>query len=182
MIALFVGRFQPFHLGHLEVIKGILKENDKVIIAVGSSQESGTKENPFSFEDRERMIRDCLNSEGIRNFEIIGIPDFMDDQKWVSDIQKKASFDRVYSTNPWTIRCFRKAGIPIKEYAMHEREKYSATGIRNRIVEKKEWESLVPDKVAECINGNGLNVRSTFSDKFTRRRTAKIVRGKCGKI
>ena len=41
---LYVGRFQPFHLGHLEAIKHILKKVDTVIIAIGSAQYSHTLE------------------------------------------------------------------------------------------------------------------------------------------
>ena len=44
---LFIGRFQPFHNGHLQDIKNALKEVDELIIAIGSSQHFNTKENPF---------------------------------------------------------------------------------------------------------------------------------------
>ena len=43
----FVGRFQPFHKGHLEFIKKILKEVEELIIIVGSSQFSHRIDNPF---------------------------------------------------------------------------------------------------------------------------------------
>ena len=156
MIALFVGRFQPFHLGHLKAIKEILGENERIVIAIGSSQASGTGENPFSFEERERMIREALESEGIRNFGIIGVPDFNDDRKWALEIQKRCRFDRVYSRNPWTIRCFRGLGIPVKSHGIYEREKYSATEIRKRMAEGSEWENLVAEKVVACIKKRGL--------------------------
>ncbi|MCX6815150.1 MAG: nicotinamide-nucleotide adenylyltransferase [Candidatus Aenigmarchaeota archaeon] len=151
MIALFVGRFQPFHLGHLKVIKEILKENEKVIIAIGSSQENGMEDNPFSFEERRKMIRDSLNREGVKTFEIIEVPDLMDDVKWVSEIRRKCSFDRVYSRNPWTARCFRKAGVPVLEHGLYEKEKYSATEIRKRMRAGKRWEKLVPESVGQHI-------------------------------
>lgn len=149
--ALFVGRFQPFHLGHLKVIKEILKENGKVIIAIGSSQESRTETNPFSFKERENMIREALVSEGIRNFEIIGIPDVMNDIRWVTEIRKRCSVDRVYTRNPWTARCFRKAGIPVLQHGLYENEKYSATEIRKMMRSGKGWEELVPAKVGQRI-------------------------------
>jgi len=59
---LFIGRFQPFHLGHLSDIKDALKEVDELVIAIGSSQHSGTKENPFSTEERIKMIEDTCES------------------------------------------------------------------------------------------------------------------------
>ena len=58
--ALFVTRAQPFHIGHLKVIKWILKKYDKIVIVIGSSQESKTEKNPFTFEQRKRMIENTL--------------------------------------------------------------------------------------------------------------------------
>lgn len=59
MKALFIGRFQPFHSGHLDAIKQI--SEDEIIIGVGSSQYSGTEDNPHSFEERKKMIERSLN-------------------------------------------------------------------------------------------------------------------------
>jgi nicotinamide-nucleotide adenylyltransferase len=50
--ALFIGRFQPLHLGHLDALKQISKE--EIIIGIGSSQYSGTKENPYNFEQEKK--------------------------------------------------------------------------------------------------------------------------------
>ena len=49
---LFIGRFQPFHLGHLKDIKRAIQEVDELVIGVGSSNEECTKENPFTVEER----------------------------------------------------------------------------------------------------------------------------------
>ena len=149
--ALFVGRFQPFHLGHLKAVRKILQENDSLVIAIGSCQASRTAEDPFSFEERRDMITAALRKDGVTRFRIIGVPDCMNDHKWVCSIQEQASFDRVYTTNPWTIRCFQKKHIPVIEHEMYDRERYNATGIRRRMASGEEWESLVPAKIAEFI-------------------------------
>jgi len=47
---LIIGRFQPFHNGHLYAIKNALKKVDELVIAIGSSQYVNTEDNPFSFE------------------------------------------------------------------------------------------------------------------------------------
>ena len=49
-IGLYIGRFQPFHKGHLNVVEEALNHCDKLIIAIGSAQEFGTEKNPFSFD------------------------------------------------------------------------------------------------------------------------------------
>jgi nicotinamide-nucleotide adenylyltransferase len=149
--ALFVGRFQPFHFGHLKVIKDILKENGKIVIVIGSSQERNTLKNPFSSQERKEMLRLVLDGAKINNFEIVEIPDFNSDEKWTEHIRKLAKFDVVYSRNPWTLRCFRKAKIPVKRHKLYERYKHCGTKIRNRILKRKHWEDLVPKEVFEYI-------------------------------
>ena len=53
---LYIGRFQPIHIGHESIIRKMFDECEKVIIAVGSAQESGTERNPFTFEQRADLI------------------------------------------------------------------------------------------------------------------------------
>ena len=54
---LYVGRFQPFHLGHLGAIKEVLKEVDELAIVIGSAQYSHNPSNPFTAGERLVMIR-----------------------------------------------------------------------------------------------------------------------------
>jgi nicotinamide-nucleotide adenylyltransferase len=60
---LILGRFQPIHNGHLSIIYRALDECDKVIIVIGSAQESGTKKNPFDITQRIELIRRSLRSK-----------------------------------------------------------------------------------------------------------------------
>ena len=151
MKALFVGRFQPMHLGHLKVIKWILKKYDKVIIAIGSSQESNTNKNPFTLEERKIMINNTLKNEGIeeKKYEIFGIPDVHDDKAWVESILKKAKFDVVFTKNPWTKRCFKVFNIPVKEHPMFDN--ISGSKIRKMIKNNENWQELVPKEVQKFI-------------------------------
>lgn len=55
---LYIGRFQPLHIGHTHIINKMLDECDTAIIAIGSAQESGTKRNPFSYAYRHGLITD----------------------------------------------------------------------------------------------------------------------------
>jgi cytidyltransferase-related domain len=66
--AFIVGRFQPFHKGHLEVIEEVLKEHDSVIIGIGSAQYSHTLQNPFTAGERHLMISNALETQKIFNF------------------------------------------------------------------------------------------------------------------
>jgi len=84
---LFIGRFQPFHLGHLHIVKEALKQVDKLFIGIGCAQEQNTKENPFSAKERKEMIDLALKK--IKNCSVYEIPDFDDDNDWVKYIEKK---------------------------------------------------------------------------------------------
>jgi nicotinamide-nucleotide adenylyltransferase len=145
--ALFVGRFQPFHNGHLEVIKRLSERYGKVIVIIGSANESGTPDNPFSVEERIEMIRRALEAGGITNFEISSVEDFNDDALWTSAIMKAYDFDVVYSRNEWTLRCFRKLGVKTRKHCFYHERKYNGTEIRKRIVSGRDWHGLVPPQV-----------------------------------
>ncbi len=147
--ALFVGRFQPFHTGHLKVIRWILKKYDKIIIVIGSSQKSNTDKNPFTVEERKKMINKSLKAENIKKYEIIEIPDVYDDKTWVNNILKKVKFDAVFTRNPWTKRCFDKFKIPVKEHPMFGN--ISGSKVRKMILGGKEWEKFVPQEVQKII-------------------------------
>jgi nicotinamide-nucleotide adenylyltransferase len=56
MNGLLIGRFQPFHLGHLEALQFALSKVDKLWVGLGSSNKSIEKNNPFTAEQRKEMI------------------------------------------------------------------------------------------------------------------------------
>lgn len=62
---LYIGRFQPIHIGHESIIRKMLNECERVIIAIGSAQESGTAKNPFSLEQRADLITNVFYRERI---------------------------------------------------------------------------------------------------------------------
>lgn len=157
--ALFVGRFQPMHIGHLKAIKWILKKYDKVIIIIGSSQDSFTEKNPFTFEERKKMIQNTLRSEQIQKnkYKIIGIPDVYDDKKWVNNILKKVKFDVVLTKNSWTKKCFTKAKIPVGPHPMFGN--VSGSKIRKMIKNNKKWEKYVPKEVEKIMKKINLKER-----------------------
>lgn len=151
---LFVGRFQPFHKGHLQAVETILKEVDEVIIAVGSAQYSHRENNPFTAGERIVMIRRALEEAGIpaSKYWIIPIPDLHVHMLWVSEVLGYTpKFKVVYTNEPLTRRLFLEAGFEVKPIPFYKRKVYSATEIRTRILKDENWEELVPKSVADYI-------------------------------
>ncbi|MFZ9035358.1 MAG: bifunctional nicotinamide-nucleotide adenylyltransferase/Nudix hydroxylase [Francisellaceae bacterium] len=88
----FIGRFQPFHVGHLHNIKTALKQAERMIIAVGSSFRAPSMKNPFSFESRRQMIIEDLSCCGvdIKRIDIVPIADwFYHEAGWIDEVKAR---------------------------------------------------------------------------------------------
>lgn len=168
---LFIGRFQPFHIGHLRALKWILSQEDEVIIAIGSSQFSHTIRNPFTVGERIEMIWRVLKEEKLLDKVIItSVPDTNGVHSiWASMVLATCpSFDRVYTNDPLSRRLFREYNIIVKKIPFFEREKFTATLIREKIIRGEKWQHLVPKQVYEYIleiNGDE-RLRELYGKKY----------------
>ena len=90
--AVFIGRFQPFHNGHLQVVREGLAQAGKLIVLIGSSWQARNPRNPWLHTEREQMMRACLTTE--ENDRLICLP-LMDvpynDELWVRNVQTTVS-------------------------------------------------------------------------------------------
>jgi len=151
---LYVGRFQPFHLGHLGAIKAALKEVEELVIVIGSAQYSHKSNNPFTAGERVTMIRLALEEVKIdaANYFLIPIRDLRIHDLWVPHlVSQTPRFEVVFSNEPVTSRLFKEAGFRVEPIPFYDRETYSSTEIRQRVVQGKSWEDLVPPSVAQYI-------------------------------
>jgi nicotinamide-nucleotide adenylyltransferase len=158
---LYVGRFQPFHLGHLSAIKEVLKEVDELVIVIGSAQYSHNFNNPFTAGERLVMVRTALEECGVdsKRVWIVPVPDVHLHMMWVSSLEGYTPhFDILYSNEPLTRRLFMESGYKVKPIRFFERKEYSSTEIREKMVKDQNWEKLVPKSVATFIKRiDGLN-------------------------
>lgn len=114
---LIVGRFQPFHLGHLAIIKKYNKKKFFVKIVIGSSQKAHQKNNPFTKEERIEMIKNTLDAHKIKKYKIIFVPDVPSDEEWVELVKKRTGkIDVLFTGNAWVKKAFKKENIEIHEY------------------------------------------------------------------
>lgn len=153
MRALYVGRFQPFHLGHLEILEKILTEYHEVIIIVGSAQRSHTLENPFTAGERIQMITETLDEERTtKRVYIIPIDDIHRHSVWVRHVESLTpAFEAVFSNEPVTIRLFKEAGYTVRRTELIERSTWSGTEIRRRMLHGEAWEECMPQAVVRVI-------------------------------
>ena len=150
--ALYIGRFQPFHRGHLKVVESVAKEFDAVLVGIGSAQESHTLENPFTAGERHLMIQKSLDAAGIRNYFVIPIPDVGRNALWVSHVSALVPpFNVFVSNNALPRRLFQEAGFQVRGAPFFEREKFRATHIRELMLAGHGWQDLVPKETIEVV-------------------------------
>lgn len=156
--ALLIGRYQPFHKGHLEVVKKILEECDHLVIGIGSSQYSHSPENPFTGGERLSMIKEALSGKKIPldMYSIVPLPDINNNALWVAHVKAFCPpFDVAYTRNPLSKRLFDEAGVKVREQPLFDRHTYSGTKIRERMIGGGDWEEYVPDGVVKVIKNIG---------------------------
>lgn len=148
---LYVGRFQPFHLGHLEAVQYILTQVDDLVIVVGSAQHSHTLENPFTAGERITMVRLALEDAKVdaRRYLVMPLPDAEFHKVWVSHLLSQTpEFQTAFTNEPLTGRLLKEAGLRVEKIPFYHRELYTSTEVRKRMLNNGNWESLLPKKVA----------------------------------
>ncbi len=144
--ALFIGRFQPLHKGHVHALKRVLAEFDFVTIGVGSVNTAGTGKNPFSYEERRKMLLLAMQGVPAKKFKVIPVPDFFDDRKWTEYVTSHAKFDVVVTGSRWVRRCLKGRAV-IKSPDYYKRKTHNSTRIRRLMRGGKRFASLLPKKV-----------------------------------
>lgn len=148
---LYLGRFQPYHLGHHQVLKKIAKEVDEIIVGIGSAQKSHEQENPFTAGERVLMVSSALEEFNIKYY-VIPIEDIQRNSLWVSHVKSMVPpFEIAYTNNPLVIELLSEAGIEVKQSPLFKRNNYSGTEIRRRMLTGDNWEQFVPEKVVGII-------------------------------
>ena len=149
-----MGRFQPFHLGHLDLVKQILDECDEVIIAVTSSQFNYLEKDPFTAGERMEMIHNSLKDASInltRCF-VVSLENQFNVAMWGSYLKSALPhFDKVYSGNDYVSMLLSDSGINVVKPVFLNVSQYNATKIRQMIISDKNWKDSVPYAVYELL-------------------------------
>jgi nicotinamide-nucleotide adenylyltransferase len=152
MNGLLVGRFQPFHLGHLFAVKFALSNVDMLSIGIGSSNRFNEKRNPFTADERKEMILSSLDDVTLKKIKIYYIPDVEDHEKWTYHVDSIVSkYDVVFSNDDFTHDLFRKRGIKVVSVPLEQRHVLSGTEIRAKIASDQNWQEFVPEGTRKVL-------------------------------
>ncbi len=152
MDGLLIGRFQPFHKGHLEAVKIGLSKIDNLWIGIGSSNKSHEKRNPFTADERKEMILSSLDPKMLERIKIFFVPDTGDHEKWTFHVDSIVPpYDVVFSNDEFTITLYKKRGKSVFEVPLFKRDAISGTNIRELIASGKDWSDLVPEGTKQVL-------------------------------
>ncbi|MFB6095660.1 MAG: nicotinamide-nucleotide adenylyltransferase [Halodesulfurarchaeum sp.] len=147
----YIGRFQPYHDGHHQVIEKIATEVEELVVGIGSADQSHSMRNPFTAGERIMMITRCLAEFDLVTY-VVPIEDINRNSVWVSHVTSMSPrFDVAYSNNPLVIQLFREAGIEVRQSPMFERDVLKGSKIRKKMLRDEDWESLLPVPVVETV-------------------------------
>ena len=146
MNGFLIGRFQPFHLGHVEAVNFALSKVEQLYIGIGSSNKSHQLRNPFTAQERKLMITSSLDHETLKKISIFDIPDLNDHSKWVNSIDEIIpNYDIVFSNDDFTHSLYEMKNKKITPVVLKSRDDLSGTNIRKLIENDENWYNLVPD-------------------------------------
>lgn len=160
MDGLLIGRFQPFHLGHLEAFHFALSKVENLWIGIGSSNKPNQKQNPFSADERKEMILSSVSQSISDRIKIFFIPDLENHEKWIENIDTIVpKFDIIFSNDELTQFLYSECNIQVISVPFIQRDALSGTNIRDKIQSDQKWEHLVPDGTKKVLQKIGANDR-----------------------
>ena len=166
---ILIGRMQPVHNGHMEVIKQILNEVDEIIIGIGSAQASHELKDPFTAGERVVMMSQALAEKDIdpSRYYIIPMQDINFNAIWVSHVKMLTPpFIIVYSGNPLVKQLFSEEGYEVRQPPLYDRLHLSGSEVRRRILNDENWQELVPKASVDLIREiNGVDRLKNLSVK-----------------
>ena len=152
---ILIGRMQPVHNGHMQVINKILQEVDEIIIGIGSAQLSHELKDPFTAGERVVMMSQALAEADVdpSKYYIIPMEDINFNAIWPSHVKMMTPpFSIVYSGNPLVKQLFSEEGFEVRQPPLYDRLRLSGTEVRRRILNDEDWTELVPKATADVID------------------------------
>ena len=87
--AVCIGRFQPVHRGHLDLIAQALQMAPRCVIVIGSAHQPRTPKNPFTWQERAEMILAALPAADAQRVVCLPMRDYFDEARWAAAVQRE---------------------------------------------------------------------------------------------
>jgi len=202
-LLVFVGRFSPFHAQHKRVVDIALSKAENVLLLIGSAGNARTIRNPFSYEERKRMIEDVyfdedFGSTGALKYPRLHIRPVYDrtynDTAWIAQVQDIVKEAILKIANPSGFNAVGIADLKIgligasKDHTSYYlklfpnwdsvdvpiTQEMNATDIRNMIFDENYNETCLPDAVHDFIFGIDANDGFVHTPEFQRLKDERV--------
>jgi nicotinamide-nucleotide adenylyltransferase len=162
------GRFQPFHNGHLEYLKGAAERCEELFVGITNPDPERIKpeasdplrhlpeSNPYSYVERLLMVKAAALDAGIDLARLHVIPFPVNEPElWRAYVPEDVvQFIRLFSDWGGTkLDRLREAGYEVVVLDEGEEKEVSGAEVRAALREGGDWKSLVPAGVADVLNG-----------------------------
>jgi nicotinamide-nucleotide adenylyltransferase len=162
------GRFQPFHNGHLEYLRGAAERSDEVFVGITNPDPSHVKpeasdpvrhlpeSNPYTYAERMLMVKAAAADAGLAGERLHVIPFPVNTPEvWDSYVPRDVvQYIRLFSDWGGTkLDRLRSAGFQVVVLDEGAEKELSGADVRAAIREGRDWEQLVPPGVASVIHG-----------------------------
>jgi nicotinamide-nucleotide adenylyltransferase len=167
-LALYFGRFQIFHNGHLDVLRYIdgIDDVGEIVIVVGSTQYDFCTRapgwpwanNPFTWSERQEMILRSLDGQLRKPWRVCGVPDTHEHESWYRSMRTVSGpFTICYSCDPNERAFFAARGVDARDFP--RRYAFHAGSLRRRILDGVDHRPFVPDGSALVMERVGVRER-----------------------
>ncbi|CAN7208290.1 bifunctional nicotinamide-nucleotide adenylyltransferase/Nudix hydroxylase [Acidovorax sp. LjRoot117] len=86
--AIYIGRFEPVHTGHLALLQRALDSARNVIVVVGSAWQARSPKNPFTWQEREAMLHEALPAADRARVRVLPVRDYYNEAVWVQAVRR----------------------------------------------------------------------------------------------
>ena len=175
---LMIGRFQPFHKGHLDLAKQILLDCDELIVAIGSAQFNYSYSDPFTAGERATMVHAALVESRLDLSKCYIIPVVNDENnaRWFAHLKSQVpDFNAIYSGNDF-VKNLLSCETKVLKPKFIKKKVYNGTNIRRLMTRSNIWRKYVPKSVAEVIEKiDGINrLRYLLKQKLSETTTGML--------
>ena len=164
------GRFQPFHLGHLEYLRGAAERSDEVFIGITNPDPTRIRpepsdplrhlpeSNPYSYVERLLMVKAAAVDLGLEAESVHVIPFPVNEPElWPAYVPKGVTqYLRLFSAWGGTkLDRLRDAGYEVVILDQGAEKEVSGAQVRAAMRDGGDWDALVPSGVARVIRALG---------------------------
>ena len=144
-VGIFIGRFQPIHMGHVHAIGVAASQVKTLIVMVGSANQCRSIKNPWNYAERKQMIAAKLRTANINNVHIVPLNDHpYSDSQWITDV--RGTIETFTNECPILFGHFKEGNDYLSWFpdwkfrSIESQTKICATDIRNAMFETNSLE------------------------------------------